>query len=81
MVVNRDSKLVTVPWEAARFNSEQRTAVVHIAPERFQEIPTYSADQYPSYWTSTYRTQIYKYYGLKPRQERRIIRREERRRD
>jgi hypothetical protein len=81
VVVNRDSKLVTVPWEAARFNAERRTAVVHIAPERFQEIPTYTADQYPSYWTPTYRTQIYKYYGLTPRQERRMIRREERGRD
>ena len=61
MVVNSDSKLVTVPGEAARFNAERRTAVVHIAPERFQEIPTYTADQYPSYLTPTYRTQIYKY--------------------
>ncbi len=81
VVVNSDSKLVTVPWEAARFDAERRTAVVHIAPERFQEIPTYTTEQYPSYWTPTYRTQIYRYYGLTPRQERRVIRREERRRD
>jgi hypothetical protein len=81
VVVNSDSKLVTVPWEAARFNAERRTAVIHIAPERFQEIPTYTAEQYPSYWAPTYRAQIYKYYGLTPRQERRMIRRDERRRD
>lgn len=80
VVVNSDSKLVTVPWDAVRFDADRRTAVVHISPERFQEIPTYTTEQYPAYWTPGYRTQIYKYYGLTPRQERRI-RREERRRE
>ncbi len=80
VVINSNSRLVTVPWEAARFDADRRTAVVHIAPQQFQEIPTYTTEQYPAYWTPGYRAQIYKYYGLTPREERRI-RREERRRD
>ena len=69
-----DNKLVTVPWDATRFNVEQQTATVQIPQEQFQQIPTYTARQYPV-WTPAYRTQIYHYYGLTPGQQRRAIRR------
>jgi len=75
IVINSDDKLVTVPWDAAQFNLEKRSAVVHIAPERFQQVPTYTVERYPAFATPTYRTQIYKYYGLTPGQQRRAIRR------
>lgn len=75
VVANSDNKLVTVPWDAARFHADKRVAVVHITPERFQQVPTYTAERYPAFYTPAYRTQVYKYYGLTPAQERRIIRR------
>ncbi|MEK6260926.1 MAG: PRC-barrel domain-containing protein [Planctomycetota bacterium] len=75
LIVLNDNKLVTVPWEAAKFNFEKRTAVVNIAPERFKVIPTYTVDQYPVFSTPRYRVETYKYYGLTPAQERRAIRR------
>jgi hypothetical protein len=75
MIVQNEKKLVTVPWEAAKFNFEKRTAMVNIAPERFKEIPTYTAEQYPVFSAPDYRVQTYKYYGLTPRQERRAVRR------
>src|SRR5436305_7205519 len=37
LVVN-EGKLVTIPWEATRFNFEQRTANVNITQEKFQQI-------------------------------------------
>ena len=74
IVMNSDNKLVTVPWDAARFNAEKRMAVVHIAPEKFRQVPTYTVNQYPV-WTPAYRTEIYRWYGLTPGQERRAIRR------
>lgn len=75
IVVNSESKLVTVPWDATMFNAEKRLAVVHITPEKFKQVPTYTVQQYPVFSTPAYRTEIYRYYGVTPAQERRIIRR------
>jgi len=75
IVVNDNQKLVTVPWDATRFNVDKRVAVVNITPQRFQKAPTYTVDQYPAFATPAYRTQVYSYYGLTPHQERRAIRR------
>jgi hypothetical protein len=74
MIVLNQGKLVTVPWEAAKFNFEKRTAMINITPEKFQKIPTYTVDQYPVYSAPTYRTQTYQYYGLTPGQARRASR-------
>jgi sporulation protein YlmC with PRC-barrel domain len=79
LVISDNGKLVTVPWEAAKFNFERRTAVINISPEQFRQIPTYTTERYPDFYTPTYRTQIYRYYGLTPGRERRLERREERR--
>lgn len=78
IVVNNDRKLVTAPWDAAAFDVRQRRAVIHIAPEQFRQIPTYTTAQYPVFTTPTYRTQVYKYYGLTPGQQRRINQRMDR---
>ena len=75
IVANQDKKLVTVPWDAAAFDVETRIATIRITPEQFKQVPTYSVEQYPVFSTPTYRTQIYKSYGLTPAQERRAIRR------
>jgi len=75
IVKNETNKLVTVPWDATQFDVKKRTTVVHIAPEKFKQVPTYTAEQYPAFATPTYRTEVYRYYGLTPAQERRMIRR------
>lgn len=74
-IVSDGSKMVTVPWEAAKFNFEKRTAVINITEEQYRQIPTYTTERYPDFYTPTYRTQVYKYYGLTPGQERRFERR------
>lgn len=75
IVVNSENQLVTVPWDATAFNVEKRVAVVHITPEKYRAVPTYSVQQYPVFSTPAYRTQVYKYYGLTPGEQRRAIRR------
>lgn len=75
IVINKDQKLVTVPWDATRFDLEKHMATVHITPAQFKQVPTYTVQQYPVFSAPTYRTQVYKYYGLTPGQERRAIRR------
>ncbi|MDB5340039.1 MAG: hypothetical protein JWN70_5658 [Planctomycetaceae bacterium] len=74
IVVNADNKLVTVPWDAAAFNVQKRIATVRIAPKAYQAIPTYTVDQYPTFSTPAYRSQVYKYYGITPGAQRRAIR-------
>ncbi len=81
IIQTADNKLFTVPWEAARINWAQQTATIAITPERFRTIPTYTVETYPQFYTPTYRTEIYRVYGLTPGQERRLERRIDRRND
>ena len=74
MIVLNEGKLVSIPWEAAKFNFEKRSATVNIAPARFQKIPTFTVDHYPIFSTPAYRNQTYQYYGLTPGQARRLNR-------
>jgi sporulation protein YlmC with PRC-barrel domain len=79
IVAAQDGKLTTVPWAAATFNPAQRTAVLDIPAERWQSMPTYSSQAYPQFFTPTYRTEVYRAYGLTPGEFRRTERRIERR--
>lgn len=67
MIVANEGKLVTVPWEAAKFDFDKRTATLDITQEQYKVIPTYTTRDYPVYFEPTYRTQVYGYYRLKPR--------------
>ena len=73
LVVN-DGKLISVPWDAAKFDVKSQTAVVNITPEVYKTIPTFTATTYPDFWAPTYRTTTYKVYGVNPRELRRIER-------
>jgi len=75
LIVSDGTKLVTVPWEAAKFDLAHQSAVVNITPAQYKTIPTYTTTTYPTFYTPTYRTETYKYYGLTPRELRRIERR------
>jgi hypothetical protein len=75
LIVDNGGKLVTVPWDAAKFDLEKRTAVLPITQEQYRVIPTYTTTTYPAFYTPAYRTEIYRFYGLKPRDLRRIDRR------
>ena len=78
LIVENEGKLVTVPWQAAKFNFKERSAVVTITQDQFKQVPTYSVDRYPVFTAPNYRVDTYRYYGLTPR-EQRIERRIDRR--
>jgi len=73
------SKYVLVPWQAAKFNFEQRTATVNITQSQFQQVPTFTTQTWPNVWAPGYQERIYGYYGLRPGPERRMERRDIRR--
>lgn len=74
IVLMSNKELVSVPWDAAAFQPKQRMAKISITQEKFEKIPTYTAEKYPVF-TPEYRTETYKYYGLTPGQARRAVRR------
>lgn len=74
LIVANDGKLTTVPWDAAKFDLKNQTATLTITPEVYKTIPTYTVTTYPDFWAPTYRTTLYKTYGLTPRELRRIER-------
>ena len=74
MIVLNEGKFVSIPWEAAKFNFEKRSAMVNIAPAKFHAIPRFTIDSYPVFSTPAYRAQTYQYYGLRPGQVRRLNR-------
>lgn len=66
LIVADNSQLVTVPFQAARFDLTTRTALLAIPTEKYRAVPRYTVTTYPSFYTPTYRTQVYGYYGLTP---------------
>ena len=78
LIVENEGKLVTVPWDAAKFNFKERSAMVNITPDQYKSVPTYSVEKYPVFTAPNYRTDTYRYYGVTPR-ERRVERRVDRR--
>src|SRR5262245_975919 len=74
LIVANEGKMVSVPWEAAKFDVKSQSAVVNITPEVYKTIPTFTTTTYPDFFVPTYRTTTYKYYGLTPRELRRIER-------
>ena len=79
VIVQNEGKLVTVPWQAAKFDYKAQTAVIDITQEKFRAVPTYTAAEYPNFWVPAYRTEIYRLYNITPRDRRDI--RQERRED
>jgi hypothetical protein len=67
LIVANEGKLVTVPWEAAKFNFEKQTATINITEAKYREIPTYTVREYPVFFEPEYRTRVYGWYGLRPR--------------
>jgi hypothetical protein len=76
LIVVDNGQYRTVPWSAAKYNMDQRTAVVNITTDQYKVVPVFTAQTYPNFYAPEYRTQVYKYYGLTPGQLRRIERRE-----
>lgn len=79
LVVQNDGKLVTVPWEAAKFDFQQRKATVNITQEQFKQVPTYTMNQYPTFSAPQYRAEIFQRFNTEPRVDRRVERRVDRR--
>lgn len=77
LVVLNEGKYVLVPWQAARFNFQERAATVNISQQQFQQVPTFTGQAWPTF-DAGYTQRIYGYYGLTPH-ERRVERREDRR--
>ena len=75
LIIDNKGRLVTVPWEAAKFDFDKRVATVAITNEVYSTIPTYTVKEYPQFYSPAYRTDIYRYYKLTPRVDRRIDRR------
>lgn len=75
LIVDNGGKLVTVPFEAAKFDLTKKVAVLTITQDVYKTIPTYTTTTYPSFYTPTYRTEVYKVYGLTPRDLRKLERR------
>lgn len=75
IVADEAGKLVTVPFEAARWDLEKKVGTLAITQDVYKAIPRYTVTTYPTFYTPTYRTEVYKVYGLTPRELRRIDRR------
>ncbi len=75
IVATDTNKLVSVPFDAAKWDLEKKMGVLAITAEQYKVIPTFTGTTYPSFYTPAYRTETYKFYGVTPRELRRIERR------
>lgn len=74
MIVENGGKLYTVPFDAATFDPAKKVAILPITVEQYRVIPTYTTTTYPTFYAPAYRSEVYKVYGLTPR-DLRILRR------
>jgi hypothetical protein len=75
VVQTDDNKMVTVPWSTVVWNKDYKSANINITVDQFKTIPRYNNTSYPDYFAPTYRTEIYKQYGVTPGVLRRLERR------
>jgi len=75
VVQTDENKMVTVPWSTVVWNKDYKSATINVTVDQFKVIPRYSNTAYPDYFAPTYRTEIYKQYGVAPGTLRRIERR------
>ena len=73
IVTDGNNKLVTVPWQAANFDLNTRTAQLSVTTDKYRTAPSYDANTYPQFYTPAYRTEVYRSYGLTPREMRRLL--------
>ncbi|MBY0232952.1 MAG: PRC-barrel domain-containing protein [Gemmataceae bacterium] len=78
VVVSDGGKLRTLPWEVAKFDHGKRVAVVDVETDVYKKVPTYTVERYPTFYAPTYRTEVYKAWGLRPGEIRRLDRRSRR---
>ncbi len=74
MIVETGGRLFTVPFDAAQFDPAKKMATLPLTVEQYKVLPTYTSTTYPTFYAPAYRTEIYKHYGLTPR-DLRIFRR------
>jgi sporulation protein YlmC with PRC-barrel domain len=74
LIVSNRGKMVTVPWDVAKFDYEKRVINVPVTEEVYQKVPTYTSEKYPNFYTPDYRAEVYRYYGVTPGAMRRLER-------
>jgi sporulation protein YlmC with PRC-barrel domain len=72
LIVENGGKLTTVPFDATKFDLEKKTATLSLTADQYKVIPTYTIKTYPSFYTPAYRTEVYRFYNLTPRELRRL---------
>jgi PRC-barrel domain len=75
LIVENGGKLYTVPFDATTFDPAKKIAILPITVEQYKVIPTFTTTTYPTFYAPAYRTEVYKVYGLTPRDLRAIRRR------
>jgi hypothetical protein len=73
LIVLNEGRYVTVPWQAAKFDFQQRTATINITQDRYREIPVFTSTQWPNFYEPSYMTRVYGYYGIPLPERHRVI--------
>jgi PRC-barrel domain len=80
LVVASEDKFVLVPWGSATVDFERRTVVAEIERDKFRDVPTFTRERWPDVTDKVYVEKIRIAYGVRPGRERRIERRDDRKR-
>ncbi len=78
LIVSSQDRFIPIPWTAATVNFEQRIIRVNIPVARFREVPTFTQQNWPNFSDPGYTQNVYRFYNVRPRQERMIEHRENR---
>jgi hypothetical protein len=58
-------KLFAVPWEALTLDTKEHKFILSVPKEKLERAPGFDKDDWPDMADTTFRTNIYDYYGYK----------------
>ena len=59
-------KLFAVPWSALTIDEDKKQFILHVDKKTLEHAPGFDKDHWPDMADSSWATQIYSYYGVKP---------------
>jgi sporulation protein YlmC with PRC-barrel domain len=65
-VLGIGDKLFAVPWSALRVDEDKKQLILDVEKSRLENAPGFDKDNWPDMADTSWGSQIYSYYGVKP---------------
>jgi sporulation protein YlmC with PRC-barrel domain len=65
-VLRMGNKLFAVPWNSLTVDEDEKCFILDVSKKTLESAPGFDKDQWPDMADTTWRSEVYKYYGATP---------------